>query len=327
MNEACAEAGRRLRWGAMETSYDIIIIGGGPAGATAALYTARANLKTLVLDKSITSGALGITAQIANYPGIPEVITGAELVERMWKQARLYGAEFKKARVVGVDFGDPKTVTVADGAQYSGRAVILATGSMGRTTTLEGEERLLGRGVSYCATCDGAFFKNQEVALLGHNAEAAEEGLFLTRFVKTLHVITPKPKLEAPAELAEELLAKPQVKTHFGRRGASLLGESKVEGLKFDDGSTLPVRGVFIFTAGNKPVVDYLQGAVDTSAEGCIHVNRSMETLKPGVFACGDVLCNEVQQAVVAAGQGCIAALAADKFLNRRKAVVKDYRK
>lgn len=307
-------------------SYDVIVIGGGPAGATAALYTARSELKTLVLDKERTSGALGITQQIANYPGIPEVITGEELLSRMWKQAQLYGAEFRKARVVGVDIGDPKTVTVGSGEQFQARALIVATGAMGRTKTLAREDEFLGRGVSYCATCDGAFFKNRDAALLGHNAEAVDEAIFLTRYVRTLYLVTPKPQLEGPEELVKELLAKPQVKPLFGRRGLEVRGNGKVTGLKLDRDETLAVQGVFIFTQGNRPIVDYLADAVQVTEKGCVPTNSRMETPIPGVFACGDVLCNEVQQAVVAAAQGCIAALSADKFLNRRKAFVKDYR-
>jgi thioredoxin reductase (NADPH) len=306
-------------------AFDVVIVGGGPAGATAALYTARAGLRTLLVDKELRAGALGITQQIANYPGVPETLTGAELLERMWTQARAVGAEIRKNRVVSVDAGDPKTVTLADGTQASGRALILATGAMGRTRTLKGEDALLGRGVSYCATCDGAFYRNRDVAVIGHNAEAVHEALFLSRFVRTLHVVTPKPKLEAEAPVLEELLARPSLRLHAGRRAEEILGETAVTGLRLDRDETLPVAGVFIFTQGNKPIVDYLQGAVQVGEGGCLLANPRMETPVPGVFACGDVLCNEVQQAVVAAAQGCIAALSADRWLNRRKSVSKDY--
>jgi thioredoxin reductase (NADPH) len=308
-----------------QDKYDVVVIGGGPAGATAALYTARSNLKTLVLDKNVTSGALGITQQIANYPGIPEVITGEELVRRMWKQAETYGAVFKKARVTGVDVGEPKKVYLGEGEVFEARALLLATGAMGRSKTIRGEEAFLGRGVSYCATCDGAFYKNRDVALLGHNAEAVDEALFLTRYVRTLYVVTPKPALEAPRELLDELAARPQAKLLLGRRAEEVTGNGAVTGLRLDRGETLPVSGVFIFTQGNRPIVDYLAGSVQVTENGCVPANSRMETPIPGVFACGDVLCNEVQQAVVAAAQGCIAALSADKYLNRRKAFAKDY--
>lgn len=307
------------------SDYDVIVIGGGPAGATAALYTARANLRTLVVDKSVGSGALGITQKIANYPGIPEVITGEELVRRMWEQAALYGATFVKARIVGVDIGEPKAVITSDGVRHESRALVLATGAMGRSKTLVGEDAFLGRGVSYCATCDAAFFKNKDVALLGHNAEAIEEALFLTRFARTLYLVTPKPKLEASRELLDELAARPQVKLMTGRRGVEVVGTGVVAGLKLDGDEVLPVQGVFILTQGNKPIIDYLAGQVQVAENGCVPINHRMETPIPGVFACGDVICNEVQQAVVAAAQGCIAALSVDKFLNKRKSLSKDY--
>lgn len=316
----------------MPEAYDVIIIGGGPAGATAALYTARAELKTLVIDKNVSAGALGITSQIANYPGVPEVITGVELLQRMWKQAESHGAVFKRAKVVGVSAREAlKTVTTAEGETFEGRSLILATGAMGRGQVLPGEQEFLGRGVSYCGTCDAAFFRNKDVAVIGSNAETVDEAMFLTRFVRTLHLVTPKPRLEASDEAARALLSKPQVKTRFGVRPTSIVGNGVVTGIKLSAApgteELLPVNGVFIFTAGNKPIVDYLQGEVETAGQGCILVNRQMETPLPGVFACGDVLCNDVQQAVVAAAQGCIAALACDRFLHGRKTFAKDYQK
>lgn len=305
--------------------YDVVIIGGGPAGCTAALYTARAELSTLVVDRGISTGALGITEKIANYPGIPEVISGPELVQRMRRQAELYGARFRTGRVVSITAASPKVVTLADGEQMSGRALVLSTGAMGRSQTMEGEEAFLGRGVSYCATCDGAFFKGKEVAVVGHSEETVHEALFLTRFVRRLHLVSPKPALKAPSEAVNELLSKPQVVSHLGRRPQRIAGDRSVASLALEGGETLQVQGVFIFTQGNKPVVDYLLGAVGTTSAGCIVANRQMETPAPGIFACGDVLCNEVQQAVVAAAQGCIAALSADRFLRRRTSFAKDF--
>jgi thioredoxin reductase (NADPH) len=157
--------------------YDVLIIGGGPAGITAAIYTSRADLRTLVIDKGLTSGALGITNKIANYPGVTDVVSGAELLERMRGQARSFGTEFATDRVIGVDLvSDEKTVFGNTGT-YNGKAVIIATGSMGRGIRVKGEDELLGRGVSYCATCDAAFFRDQEVLVAGNNDEAIEEGL------------------------------------------------------------------------------------------------------------------------------------------------------
>ena len=173
------------------SQYDVLVIGGGPAGITAAIYTSRADLKTLVIDKGLTSGALGITSKIANYPGVTDEVSGAELLERMRGQARSFGTEFATDRVIGVDLiSDVKTVFGNTGT-YSGRSVIIATGSMGRGTRVKGEDELLGRGVSYCATCDAAFFRDQEVLVAGNNDEAIEEGLYLTKFAQQSAFLIP----------------------------------------------------------------------------------------------------------------------------------------
>ena len=184
-------------------SYDVIIIGGGPAGASAAIYTARSNLRTLVIDKGLTAGALGVTNKISNYPGVPGPVSGAELVEIMRRQAESFGAEFRTDKVVGVELaGDVKTVTAGTGS-FQSRAIILATGSMGRTSVVPGEEQYLGRGVSYCATCDGAFFRNRPVAVVGNNDEAVEEALFLTKYTEHVQLIVPTPTLNALASVAQ----------------------------------------------------------------------------------------------------------------------------
>jgi thioredoxin reductase (NADPH) len=163
--------------------YDVIILGGGPAGSSAAIYTSRAGLRTLVIDKGLTAGALGITSKIANFPGIVGEISGAELVERMREQATSFGTRYVSDRVIGVDLGGEEKMVFANQSTYTARAVIIATGSMGRGTRVKGEDELLGRGVSYCATCDAAFFRGQDVVVAGSSDEAIEEALFLTRFV------------------------------------------------------------------------------------------------------------------------------------------------
>lgn len=306
----------------MDNTYDVVIIGGGPAGATAALYASRAELKTLVIDMSMTSGALGITSKIANYPGIPEVISGKELLERMWQQAELYGAEFKKEKVIGTDFSSEiKHVFTSAGADYSARSVILATGAMGRSSVLPGEEKLLGKGVSYCATCDGAFFKQKEVLVYGTSEYAYEEAHFLARFAGNIHFVSAKDV--DPGKLPENAKIYPQSRL-IELRGDKKLSEADI--ITPQGKQTLRVEGAFIYTSGNKPVVDYLDGTVGTSEKSCLLVNRDYATNTAGIFACGDVLCNDVQQAVVAAAQGCIAALSADKYLRGRKSFVKDYK-
>jgi thioredoxin reductase (NADPH) len=191
--------------------YDVVIIGGGPAGATAAIYTSRAGLSTLVIDKGLTAGALGITGKIANYPGVLEEISGAELLERMRNQARSFGAEFISDKVIGTDLLPEVKTVFGNAGNYISHSVIIATGSMGRGTHIKGEEELLGHGVSYCATCDAAFFRNQEVVVAGSSDEAIEEALFLTRFVSRVHFFCPTPELKAPQHLIDELSENPKV--------------------------------------------------------------------------------------------------------------------
>lgn len=301
--------------------YDVIIIGGGPAGASAAIYTARAELRTLVIDKALTSGALGITSKIANYPGIPGEMNGAELVQRMREQAQSFGAEFIQAQVIGVDTsGEWKTV-FAGLEQHRARVLIVATGALGRTPSLEGEERLLGRGVSYCATCDAAFFREREVAVVGSNVEAAEEALVLARFAHKVHFISPKRQLQLDPHVAGELADSPVVELHLGARARAVVGERRVEGLTlFHHGEerTLAVEGVFIYLQGGRPITDFLYDTAKAGEGGCLKVDHERQTSIPGVFAVGDVICGHVQQAVIAAADGAIAAIAADRLIRNR---------
>ena len=315
--------------GEQDNHYDVIIIGGGPAGASAAIYTARAELRTLVIDKGLTAGALGITEKISNYPGVPGPVSGAELVEIMRGQAESFGARFLTDKVVGVDLiADPKMVMAGTGAFYA-RAILLATGSMGRTSTVPGEEALLGRGVSYCATCDGAFFRGQNVAVVGNTDEALEEALFLTKFAKQVHLIAPTPALKARPALVAELEAQPAVTLQVGTRLKAIVGNGHVDGVRIQPRSgaeaMLPVQGVFVYLQGAKPITDYLGGQLEISAEGCLSVDREMQTVIPGVFAVGDLLCTHVKQAVIAAADGVIAATALDRYLHGRKQQTHDW--
>lgn len=313
------------------TDYDVSIIGGGPAGVTAAIYTARAGLKTLVLDKGLTTGALGITGKIANYPGILDEISGAELLERMRSQARSFGAEFVSDKVIGVDLlSEAKTVFGNQGA-YSARSVIIATGSMGRGTRVKGEDELLGQGVSYCATCDGAFFRDQEVVVAGNSDEAIEEGLFLTKFASQVHFLSPTPELKAPQHLVDELVGNPKVRLYKGASLREIMGQDRVESVRYaqrgQPEQTLAVRGAFVYLQGGKPITDFLQGQLEISETGCLIVDREHQTAIPGVFAVGDVLCNHVKQAVIAAAEGAIAGIAAEKALRGRKQMAVDWSK
>lgn len=301
--------------------YDVIVIGGGPAGATAALYTARAGLKTIVIDKGITGSALGKTGQIANFPGVPGPIPGAQLVRSIQEQAASFGATLIQDKVLRVDLTvTPRQVWTGQGL-YLGRAIIIATGSMGRAGSLPGEERLIGRGVSYCAICDGAFFRDQEVAVLGNNDEAVEEALLLTRFASRVHLLSPTRHLQVSAEKMDELTRNPKVLYRPSTHIEKILGEDGVEGLQVvhaGKSEILPVRGVFIYLQGNAPVTDFLEGQLPLGEGGCLLVDENFQTAIPGVFAVGDVLCRHLKQAVVAAAEGAVAAIAAERFLRGR---------
>ena len=310
--------------------YDVVIIGGGPAGASAAIYTARADLRTLVIDKGLTAGALGVTAKISNYPGVPGPVSGAELTETMRAQAESFGAKFITDKVVDVDLlSDPKMVIAGTG-MFLAKALILATGSMGRTNTVAGEEAYLGRGVSYCATCDGAFFRDQPVAVVGNNDEALEEALFLTKFTDQVHLISPTPKLNARQMLLDELENRPGVNVRLGTRLKEVVGNGKVEGVRIHprggEEETLPVSGAFIYLQGAKPITDYVAGKLEMTADGCLVVDKDLQTSLPGVFAVGDLLCSHIKQAVIAAADGVIAALGVDKYVNGKDKQQPDWR-
>ena len=310
--------------------YDVVIIGGGPAGASAAIYTSRSELRTLVIDKGLTAGALGVTSKISNYPGVPGPISGAKLVEIMREQAESFGAKFITDKVVGITVdGDQKEVIAGTG-NFKTKVIVLATGAMGRTSTVKGEEELLGRGVSYCATCDGAFFREQDVAVIGNNDEALEEALFLTKYAKNVHLIVPTPALKAREVLAEEVAENAKINLRLATRLKEINGNGRVENIlihpRKGEPETLPVTGAFVYLQGSKPITDYLMGQLDTTNEGCLVVDSEMQTSMPGVFAVGDLLCTHIKQAVVAASDGVLAAVAADKYIHGRKKAVVDWK-
>lgn len=310
--------------------YDLIIVGGGPAGSTCAMYASRANLRTLVIDKALTEGALAITHKIANYPGVLEEVTGQELLDVMVAQAKKFGAEYVNALVIGAEInGETKTIYTGTGELYTGRVLIAATGALGRSNPLKGEEEFLGRGVSYCATCDGAFYKDKVVAVVGDGDHALEEAHFLTKFAKQIHLVTPGKEVKGDPTLVEQLTGMDKVAVHTSARVSEIRGEASVAGLALRNGEDsdgfLPADGVFLYLKGNKPITNYLGEALRTGEGGCLLVDREMRTNVEGVYAIGDLLCTDLKQAVIAAAEGCIAAMSADKYINKRARIRKDY--
>ncbi len=315
----------------METiETDVAIIGGGPAGCTCALYTARSDLKTVILDKNPAVGALAVTHQIANYPGVSTEMSGEALLDLMREQAIQYGTDYRRAQVFGVDVnGDWKTVYTPEGT-FKARALVLASGAMGRPASFKGESEFLGRGVSYCATCDGAFYRDKEVAVIGVNKEAIEEAQVLTKFASTVHWITSNDPKEDDLH-SKQLLSKPNVK-HWGKTRLMLIegNEGGVTGINVknrssEDKEFLKVDGVFVYMSGSKPITDFLGGQVALTEDGGVVVDDFMATTSEGVWAIGDIRNTPFKQAVVAASDGCIAAMAIDKFINSRKSIRVDW--
>jgi thioredoxin reductase (NADPH) len=310
--------------------YDVVIIGGGPAGCTCALYTGRSELKTLILDKNPQAGALAITHKIANYPGVPGEMSGERLLEIMRDQSVEFGTTYLKSQVFGIDISENlKKIYTPDGT-FRARALVLATGAMGRIASIPGEAEFLGRGVSYCATCDGAFYRNREVAVVGLNHEAIEEAQVLTKFAATVHWIVPKdPHSFDSTGHVDELLSHPSVKLWEKSRLLKIRGEDAgVTGVDVrvgEKGLELPVEGVFVYMQGSKPITDFLGGQVEVNPDGGVKVDDMMQTSVEGVWAIGDIRNTPFKQAVVAAGDGCIAAMAIDRYLNSRKAIKPDW--
>ncbi len=308
--------------------YDVIIIGGGPAGLTAALYASRSKLKTAILDKSSTAGALAYTNKIENYPGLTTPVSGKELLDTMRTQALGFGAEYVEKQVVGMNLtGDIKEVFTMD-RTYSGKTLIIATGAMGRKPGIKGEGKFLGKGVSYCAICDAAFFKGKTVCIIGSSEETLKEAGVLARFAETVFLISPAQKLKVDDHPA---LTMPNVRVLLGYTVSAIEGKEVVEKVKMLDPDhkevELDLSGVFVYLHGNKPITDFLAGTLKIEEDGCIPVNCMMETSIPGVLAAGDVTCTEIRQVVVAASQGCIAALAAEKYLYKRTRYKMDWAK
>ena len=301
---------------------DVIIVGSGPAGYTAAVYTARANLKPLLLAGSVTAGGeLMNTTDVENYPGFPDGIMGPDLMENFEKQAARFGTEIQFEDVTELDLeGEIKTVTIGTGETFSARAIILSTGSAYRELGLANEKRLSGHGVSWCATCDGFFFKDQDIAVIGGGDSAMEEALFLTKFARSVTVVHRRDSLRASKIMADRALAHDKISFVWNTGVEDVLGGDKVTGLRLKnlvDGTEteLAVTGVFV-AIGNDPRTDLIRDKLELTPEGTIAVDgRTSKTSTPGVFAAGDVIDPSYRQAITAAGSGCVAALDVEHYL------------
>lgn len=303
--------------------HELIIVGSGPAGYSAAIYAARAQLKPLVFEGSVTSGgALMTTTEVENFPGFGDGIDGPTLMAQMRKQAERFGAHLVPDDAVGLQLTGPvKTVLDSSGHSHHARAVVLAMGSGYRHLGLAGEDRLSGRGVSWCATCDGFFFRGLEIAVVGGGDSALEEATFLTRFAEKVYVIHRRDGLRASKAMQERAFADPKLEFVWNSQVTEIVGDQRVEGVTLRDTVTaetrqLPIRGLFI-AIGHDPRSDLVSDQVDLDAAGYVCVaHPTTHTNLDGVFACGDLVDSRYRQAITAAGSGCAAALDAERYLS-----------
>ena len=306
--------------------HDVVIVGSGPAGYTAAIYAARAQLNPVILAGSVTAGgALMNTTEVENYPGFVTGIMGPELMTQMQEQAERFGTDIRYEDVTALELeGDVKRITTSDGA-YEARTVIISTGSEYRHLGIDGEERLSGHGVSYCATCDGFFFKDQDIVVVGGGDSAMEEATFLTRFARSVTVVHRRDELRASAVMAKRAQEDPKISFAWNSRVVELDGEDSLTGVTLEDTVTgerrrLEASGLFV-AIGQVPRSELVADVLDLDEAGYIKVEApSQRTRIPGVFACGDVADPTYQQAITAAGSGCRAALDAEHYLTTLQA-------
>ena len=305
-----------------DTIWDVLIIGGGPAGMAAALYAARAMRSTLVLEREMPGGQIATTSEVEDYPGI-KMTTGPELSMMMMEHAQNFNAEFSIGdEVAEVDFsGTIKQVCTTDGKVYRARAIIIATGAAPRTLQVPGEDELRGQGVSYCAVCDGPFFRDRDVAVVGGGDAALDEALYLTKYASKVTIIHRRDEFRAQRVLVDRARKNSKIEFITSAVVERVNGESKVESvsvreLKGDRVYDLPLTGLFVYV-GNIPNTKMFGACVDVDANGYIEVDESMATGCPGVYVAGDVRKNPLKQVVTAAADGSIAALTADKYLDR----------
>jgi len=301
--------------------YDVVIIGGGPAGLTAGLYTARARRKSLLIEKGLPGGLVTTTEWVENYPGFEEGIMGVELAQKMERQAVRFGLEIVQGSVSDISVpANVKKITLEDGRQFEAKSIILATGAHPRLLKIKGENEFRGRGVSYCATCDGAFFKDRRIAVVGGGDSAVQEAIFLTKFAEVVHVIHRRDELRAEKILQERAFSNPKIKFIWNSIAENIDGDDAgvnvihIINVKNGNKSTLDVQGVFIYI-GYNPNIEFLKGLVALNEESYIVTDENMSTSVPGVFAAGDVRSKKLKQIATAVGDGATAAMAAEKYV------------
>lgn len=311
-----------MQGGAVSNKADVIIIGGGPAGLTAAIYNARAGLKVMMIEKLAVGGQIFLTAEIENYPGF-ENISGPELIQKMEKQADNFGLVkiFDEVLKIESISGGVKKVHCASGTVYEAKAIIAATGARYRDIGVPGEAEFRGRGVSNCATCDGAFYRNLEVAVIGGGDTAVEEGIYLTKFASKVHIIHRRDRLRAAKIIQDRAFANSKISFIFDSAVTEIFGSKGVDGVKIKNLKTnsetdLKVSGVFVFI-GLVPGTEFMKGTLEMDSQGYIKTDADMKTSVDGIFACGDCIEKKLRQAVTAAGDGAIAAYSAEHYIER----------
>jgi len=305
----------------MNEKYDVVIIGGGPAGLTAGLYASRGKLSSLLIEKGLVGGQIVNAERVENYSGFPEGINGFELGQLMHQQATKYGLKTLLAEVTGIELQEGQKVIRTTEGDFMAKAVIIAGGSERQKLGVSGEEKFIGKGVSYCATCDGAFFREQPVAVVGGGDAAITEALHLAKFASKVTVIHRRDQLRASRILQEKAFSQPKIEFRWNSivekiEGGDLVKRIRLRQVKTGEESVLEVAGIFM-SIGLKPNTDYLKSILPLGVTGLIITDEKMETKIPGIFAAGDIRHNSARQVITAAGDGATAAIYAEKFISK----------